>query len=370
MKQSRAQLSPLVAPNLYRTMENLSEIDLASLPLSKLREMTLSEVLMVPFSQLTLLRPLRLFKSALGLSPGVAAAPDPDFIVVLLQGAPHQSLLREQMEGNYKNLENTLRGLHVASATTAQHMQTILGVDAAMMQNLIHGNKDGHLMPQYVIMFQLIEGLFYQCFRMTASAVLTCKCCKGNVLADMDAWWARADLKLLPDAYTFVDRLLKVVVGAEALMGFFDSSSRPAPGVLEQIVSPETHPIGQWMELVRRHRGDEHLWQISMVDGIAQQGEGSVPKHRIAKWKSGQDLLPLAKARLMIRDIPHEASLDNSLLAARVFALAIDVVRSTAVSDGYPTRHEAQQVIAKRYAQLKINLRLSIKVMLSHARTA
>lgn len=351
-------------------MENLPGIDLASLPVSRRRKMTLTEMLVVPFPQITLLRPLRLFKTALGLSPGVAAVPDPDFIVVLLQGAPHQSRLRDQMAGHYKNLENTLRGLHVASATTAQQVQSALGIDAAMMQDLIHGNKDGHLMPQYVIMFQAMEGLFYQGFKLMASAVLTCKCCQGNMLADMDAWWGRASLTLAPDAYAFVDRLLKAVVGAETLMGLFDSPSRPAPGILERMVSPDTHPIGQWMELVRSHRGDEHLWQISMVDGLAQQGEGSVPEHRIAKWKSGQDLLPLAKARLMIRDLPHEASLDNSLLAARVFALAVDVVRSTAAGDGHPTRSEAQQVVARRYAQLKVNLRLSIEGMRRHALAA
>lgn len=69
----------------------------------------------------------------------------------------------------------------------------------------------------------------------------------------------------------------------------------------------------------------------------------------------------------MIAGAPERMRLDHALIAARVFALAIDVVRASADGSA-PTRREVQLVVSRRFAQLKENLRLSINVITTHMR--
>ena len=71
----------------------------------------------------------------------------------------------------------------------------------------------------------------------------------------------------------------------------------------------------------------------------------------------------MSKANSMIEESPQQNSLHVSLIAARLFALAVDVVRSTAGGDCYPTRLAAQQIVADRFAQLKTTL--SERILLS-----
>lgn len=329
---------------------------------------TLAEALLVPFEPLTLRRQLLLFKNVLNITPGVTGVPDADFLVILLEGAPHQTQLRSQLDTDYKNLENMLRGLHAPSATTLKQLQSRFGTDDVTMRGLVHGNKEGHLMPAYVELFQMLEGLTIQLYKWLGSSVLTCPCCTGNTLDDMHAWWRVQPLQLAPDAYSFVDRLLKTIVSAEGLMRFVEKSDQFDVGMPEQLIAPSIHPIGQWMEMVRSDYGFDHLWQITTFASVAEADEGSVPEHRIRKWRSGMDLLPLAKARAMIVGAPHRIRLDYALIAARIFALAIDVVRASA--DGsVPARSEAQLAVSLRFAQLKENLRLSINVITTHGQT-
>ncbi|MGV8891639.1 MAG: hypothetical protein ACOH2K_01535 [Burkholderiaceae bacterium] len=329
---------------------------------------TVAEALLVPFEQLTLRRQLPLFKNVLSMTPGAAGVPNADFLVILLEGAPHQTQLRSQLDADYKNLENMLRGLHAPSATTLKQLQFRLGVDDSTMRGLVHGNKEGHLMPAYVQLFQMLEGLTILVYKWLGSSVLTCPCCKGNMLDDMNAWWRLQPLQLAPDAYGFVDRLLKTIVSAEILMRFVEEPAQFGLGMPEQLIAPSIHPIGQWMEMVRSDYGFDHLWQITTFAGVAEADEGSVSEHRIRKWRSGMDLLPLAKARAMIIGAPQRMRLDHALIAARVFALAIDVVRASA--DGFaPTRSEAQLAVSLRFAQLKENMRLSINAITTHVQT-
>lgn len=349
-------------------MENLST-DIASLLSGKPpgAGKTVAEALLVPFEQLRLRRQLPLFKNVLNTTPGVTGVPDADFLVILLEGAPHQTQLRSHLDADYKNLENMLRGLHAPSATTLKKLQSRLGVDDATMRGLVHGNKEGHLMPAYVQLFQMLEGLTILFYKWLGSSVLTCPCCKGNMLDDMNAWWRVQPLQLAPDAYGFVDRLLKTIVSAEYLMRFVEEPARFSVGMPEQLIAPAIHPIGQWMAMVRSDYGFDHLWQITTFAGVAEADEGSVPVHRIRKWRSGTDLLPLAKAHAMIVGAPQRMRLDRALIAARIFALAIDVVRAGA-QGSTPTRSKAQLVVSLRFAQLKENLRLSINVIATHTK--
>jgi hypothetical protein len=176
----------------------------------------------------------------------------------------------------------------------------------------------------------------------------------------MEAWWRTEELSLQPDAYFFVDRLLKVILGAFSFQHLLSLESRLDAAKLCQLVEPAFHPIGQWMELSRAALGLRHQWNLTAVDGFAGEDEGIALDGRMRKWRSGQDLLPFGKAKLMIQAAPKRSGLEQALLVARTFALAIDVVQATAAGPGCPGRQAAQDVVARRFDQLLINLRLSV----------
>lgn len=160
-----------------------------------------------------------------------------------------------------------------------------------------------------------------------------------------------------------MDRLLKAILGAVLFQHILALESSLDPNTLEKLIDPERHPIGQWMELARLAKGLDYDWQLTATPGFASAEEGTVQDGRLRKWRSGQDLLSFVKARKMIQGAEKEGQLKQALLAARTLAMVIDVVQSTAAGRDYPSRQHAQELVARRFKQLRENLWLSLSAI-------
>ena len=91
-------------------MENLLPARTFPAPLP---EQTLAKIFPPPFAPITLQRPMTLFKGALGLTPGVASTPDPEFLTrVLSKYSSHQAWLRDLAGDDYKNVGVLSATLH------------------------------------------------------------------------------------------------------------------------------------------------------------------------------------------------------------------------------------------------------------------
>lgn len=316
-------------------------------------EQPIFERLHVPFAPLTLQRPLALFGKALGLCPGVSGCPDPDFIVHVLEGAGHQQLLRHATTSQFRNLANFLRGAHAPTATSLRLMALALGIDEDALRSLAHDRPDGPLLPAYVSLFQALEGLFVRAYRGVTVGKLMCPC-GGDLLADAHVWWTAQPLTLAPGAAAFVDRLLGALLGGVFLLEIAAKITQTQAAHLDrarlhQLANCRRHPIGNWIEMARLGRGVRHDWELlnaTELDG------------RMRKWRSGQGLLPLAKAHAMLAGAPDEAVLLRAMLAARTLSLAIDVVQATSLTASKPSRALAQQIVAERIHQLDRHLQL------------
>jgi hypothetical protein len=348
---------------LYREMEKMPPVDETdSLPVL-LAETSGMGALHVAFEPLTLRRPLKLFGKALGLRPGIAGRPDPDFLVYILEGVGHQEQLRKAAGSQFKNLEHFLRGAHAPTATTWSLMLLALGIDDATLRSLAHGRREGPLLPAYVSLFQALEGFFVRGFRAVTVDKVKCPCCNGDMLDDARVWWKAQALTLAEDAYTFVDRLLGALLGAVLLLeGFahlvpFAHLDR---ALLEKMMRPELHPIGHWMRQAKLARGLRHDWELTVGLAADQSAHDPAPDGRLRKWRSGQDLLPLEKALSMIVGLDSETVLKHAMLAARMLGLAIEVVQATAITPTRPPRKLAQQIIDARMRQLNLHLRMAV----------
>ena len=167
---------------LYRHMEKLPYVDEAVSLSARLAEKPALEALQVALETLTLRRPLRLFGKALGLRPGVAGHPDPEFLVHLLEGSSHQEQLRKAIGAQFKNLEHYLRGAHTPTPTTWHLLLLAIGPDEGTLRSLAHGRRDGPLLPAYVSLFQALEGVFLRAYRTVTVGTVICPCCGADAL--------------------------------------------------------------------------------------------------------------------------------------------------------------------------------------------
>lgn len=344
-------------------MEKLARADDAKFPLTN--DVPFFEALQVVFDPITLRRPSKLFGSATGLSVGAAAPPDPDFLVHLIYGAGQQRLLRMATQEEFKNFENMVRGKTHATERTKHALLNKLGLDEATLGIFVHGRPDGPLSPAYLQLFAALEGMFLRMFGSATIGRVKCKCCGGDLLDDADTWWKAQQLQLEPGAYRFVDRLLKAALGGVLLMSILGQRQSIDLMCLHSLAAPSIHPIGQWIEMARSARGLDHDWELTVVRDEDGQAHGPVSDGRMRKWRSGQDLLPMALALAMIEGTAEIARLKHALLAARTLALAIDVIQATAAHTNALGRRPAQEVLAARLKHLEHHLRIGLGTLIS-----
>ena len=347
--------------SVYRHMEKLSNINGPTTVSGRLTELPFVDSLQVPFAPLKLLRPLSHFGTAVGLRPGIAKPPDPDFLVHIVEGGSHQEQLRKAFGNQFKNLEHFLRGAHEPTATTLALLLLVTQTDEATLRSFSHGSPDGPLLPAYVALFRVLEGVFLRSYRAATIGTVKCPCCGGDVLDDAHVWWNAQAVVLSQDAYGFDDRLLQAMLGSillsEALCrrnasDHFDTAS------LLKLASPERHPVGNWMELVKLSRGLKHDWELTVGLDADPRAHGSIPDGRLRKWRSGQNLLPLDKAFSMVATTKHETTLKHAIFAARTLSLAIDVVQAAAETPSRPTRKLVQEMISARLRQLHLHFQI------------
>jgi hypothetical protein len=344
-------------------MEKMAPAEEAKFPLTS--GIPFFEALQVVFEPITLRRPLRLFGTATGLSVGATAPPDPDFLVHLIYGAGHQRLLRMATQEEFKNFENMVRGKNRTTERTKRALLDKLGLDEATLGILMHGRPDGPLLPAYLELFAALEGMFLRMFGSATIGRAKCKCCGGDLLADADTWWEAQQLQFEPGAYRFVDRLLKAALGGVLLMSILGQRHSIDLMCLHNLVAPNIHPIGHWIEMARSVRGVSHDWELTVFRDRDGHSYGPASDGRMRKWRSGQDLLPMSLALAMIEGTADLVRLKHALLAARTLALAVDVIQATAAHTNALGRRPAQEVIAARLKYLEQHLRIGLGTLLS-----
>lgn len=347
-------------------MEKIPDIEESESLAARLADKPIMEALHIGFEPLVLQRPLKHFNKALGMCAGVAGFPDPDFIVHILEGRGHQEGLRKAAGSQFKNLEHFLRGAHTPTATTWSLMLLNLKTDTATLQSLAHGKRDGPLLPAYVSLFQALEGIFLRSYRAVTVGAVRCPCSGGDVLDDAHTWWEAQPLSLGRGGTRFVDRLLGALLGGVSLLellGHFTSCARLDRTMLAGLAAPKGHPIGNWMDLVKRARGLRHDWELLVGTDSNRNTAGPPSDGRLRKWRSGVDLMPLEKALSMVEATADETILKHAMLAARTLSLAIDVVQSTAETSSRPTRKLAQEMVSARLSELDLHLRMGVAAL-------
>jgi hypothetical protein len=350
-------------------MENLAPIGIDHSPIG---DRTLGEYLVIPYWPITLQRPMRLFKGALGLHPGIAATPEPEFLVRLLTGhLSHQALVREAAGPYYKNLENLVRARHQPNSTTRNLLACRLNLHEDDLLGLSSGPGNGPLLPTLLAFFRMLEGAPLRFFGgvMTSSEV-PCPHCGANLLDDVDAWWRDQPLKMEKAEYEFAERMLRATLAGFLLFLFLRNNVDRAPTAgtdLPSIGKPSRHPVGNWLAAVRDAHGCKDFYELAHKLPFDAPDGLNITQPRLKKWSSGQDLIPVSAGERLTVGLPEAGDLEIAFLAARTLALVVDFLCAAYIDNegarqtSRPIQHQARKIVSERLQQLVVNLGLAAK---------
>lgn len=316
----------------------------------------------VPFEPVTLQRPMRAFSKIIGLTPGITAPPDPEFLTYLLTGRPsHTAILRHALGDHFKNFENHLRARHRTSATTLKTLSRALDVPVEELGSWAHGLQDGPLFPGLQKWFQVLEGIPLQVATSVLSAEVPCPQCGHNVLEDVDAWWPRQTVVLAAPEYRFVERILRATEGGMTfleLLNLLTGSTKPQDK-LSQFAHPRRHPMGHWLNAVQKECGCRNLPELSVRMELAGGRDWS--PSRMKKWSSGQDLIPAEAVEALAAATGRAKYFDLLHVTARALTFALEFVIAAAQGDTPSTRKQVLQVLHDRLVQLEGNIAIGMR---------
>lgn len=308
-----------------------------------------------------------LFKGALGLTPGVAGIPDPEFLTRVLSKYPsHQAWLRDLAGDDYKNVENLLRGRSQPTPRTLAELSQRFGLSAEQLNGLAHGRKDGPLLPELLLLLRLIEGVPFWVFKFLMTQDLICPQCGANALHDADVWWGRQPLRIGKAEYEFAERLLAALTVGSCFWEMLpllgptgNDPTEPSPSLTD----PGGHPIGNWLTAVRGAYRCGNFFDLAHHLPFEEDETDPITQPRLKKWSSGQDLIPLEAGFRLIAGLPDAKVLERGLIAARVLALVADFLCAATIDTTPSSKKNVRQIIFDRHQVLTTNLLISIKLI-------
>lgn len=343
-------------------MENLQA---AIAAIISIRDKTVLEPFAIPFEPVTIRREMKTFRTHLGLRPGVAAAPDPEFIVRLVSGERSTAaMFRRQVGEQFKNFENFIRGRHEPTPTTRKLMADACGCKPDELDVWKHGNEDGPLLPMLVSGFQIVEGFPARCMTAVMQTEIPCPCCGHNALDDIDLFWEGSGLALCKPEYDFAERLLNAIVGGYGIYDALRSLFLPLPErlALTQLAVPKRRPVGHWLDELRADLGADDLADLATKMQIRHDGDLSFTHKRMGKWSCEDDLIPpdALEALLSVTSDPVYFRIRH--VAARTLSMVVDFILAAVDEPDEPSRDEIQEVVHRRLERLGDNVRLAFGV--------
>jgi hypothetical protein len=357
----------------------VEKLEITAVPHRSPNDLTFAELFARPFGQITIQRPLQHFNKALGMEPGMASEPSLEIMVRLLTShATHKAMLRQHLgDADLRNFENLIRGKNTPTKRTISTVAKHLEVPGEEIINLIHGQKEGPLLPQYLKAIQMLEGFLSLMYAKMTAFPIPCPNCGTNVLDDTEAFWGKQPhIGLNPPEYLFVERCLTALIGWRTIRCMFIQDVSPVTRCLGPLnpdpFEPDQYPVANWLQTVRdAYRCsdnldlEKHLANLPLGKGPATL----VNQHQMNKWACGENLIPLDIGKSMIRNLPNAIDFERALIEARAIVFLQEFVNAASFGVSLPKSVAVRTVIYERAGQLADKLRLSFRHALQRKNT-
>lgn len=307
------------------------------------------------FEPITLLRPMRLFKKKLGLTPHVPGVPTLDFLIEAAVGSTSTVIVRKVLGNEYKNYEHATRGRHQASATTRANIQSKLAAFSWLFPASQALDLSVPLAPALLALMENIEAQFRHVLHQSKLDGRICPHCQNRVVPDPAAWWGPTGLNLDAPAYRFVDRLLCGLVAWESigdrLLRCFDIKSE-SKNAVARLLAAERGPLSLWFRDYTAAAKAHNLTALHAQlesKGVLGSKDKAISYDLLSHWSSTRHLIPVAAAHRLLAAIDDPGSLKRRLFIARHCELVCDLVRSTAAGSAGPTLATVRAVVLRRF---------------------
>lgn len=336
---------------------------------------TAEALLIRPFSQITIQRPLRHFDKALALTPGVAGEPSPEILTRILTGYnSHQAVLRQHLgDANFRNFENLVRRKNEPTPKTLNLLSGLFDSSPEEIRTWIHGQKQGPVMPLYLQLMQRVEGFTSMLYEKATAGIIPCPCCGKNILNSTDAFWhGQESICLNEPEYLFVERCLAALMGwrflrlsVRSLLGMHDHSShsRCFSPLNSDPLDPEQYPVGNWLKAVRvEFRCSDNL---ELEKRLASLPSDRSPVHpviqsRLNKWACGDDPIDLEVGQSIAQTLHNSSDLKYGLIEANVIAFLQEFIGAAAIGSRSPRKEDVRLILYQRAEQFASNVRMKM----------
>ncbi len=316
------------------------------------------------FGEVTLQRPMRLFKGSISQAKtyGSPFTPDLDFLVRLVTDyRSHQAILREEAGQHFKNFENHVRGRHKLSPVTLQTVSKKIGMTPETLAPWVHGRQDGPLAPELLKLFCLVEDVPYQFMSHALDTEVRCPCCKKNILDDRDAFWRKQSIAVNAPEYEFADRILSATIGASyfAMLLVNFTEQKIDWDDIYTLSHQCKHPMGHWLTDIQGCLEVASLPDLAAKMQLMSATECHVPYERLRKWSAGMDLMAVSVAKALSNASRRHNWHWTSFFLARALTFVIDFLMAAAPG-AKPKRQSIQAIVADRFVGLGQNLRIAM----------
>ena len=288
---------------------------------------------LVPYDSLEVQRPMRHWGKSIGLSPGTPGVPRPDYYLLMTCDLKDQdAFLRQEAGALRTSLRNLVRGRRV-TATTEKLLEPVrFWMSEANAVDALKGLHSSPTLPPLLLLSELLDGFLLSAFLIHCRVDENSReAFSDEVLLD-ESWWTLHGVGLTIAECRFVDRLL-IVIAMRRHVRFGrspDVFSKVTWEQTKELAGPDHHPIGNWLNVVKRASGASSWVQLAARVPFAVDNPRRANEHRLRKWASGSEWLPGAKALELCRGVRTERSdaLEALLQDARRFSLVLEFLQA------------------------------------------
>jgi hypothetical protein len=321
---------------------------------------------------LTVHRELRLFRDAVGLTPGVPTVPGAAAMTLVLCGASADAQLRGVLgESLFKTFENARRGRNRPSITSVRALRAQLGkasdtlfpapgggapTDDQLLAQLVGGMSEDGLVPElHEFCARLLGGLERCRDSMRACPEPACPCCGAALIIESGEWWRRHAPGVDGAVQRFVDRVL----GLLAFVEFWDHRlSRLAPNrrrtfSFAAMLDPARTPVGHFLDAYGRLAGCANLAELSLLlvrRDVTHTGGRRISHDLLRKWTSRNYMMPPRAAMALAKAAPAGDRMQWQFGVARWFTFVCDLVQAAPAEE--IQWEAAQEIVRVRYRTL------------------
>ena len=335
-------------------VENSGKVE--TTPMAAASNRNLLETLATPYLPVTLARPMRMGRTALGLEPRVAGVPSDDYLANFFFGRrSFKAVVRSIFQTEFHNLANYAKGRN-SSPEVRQRLLSLASGEETLLTIYAATCSESGASVSLAHALRAAEGLLYKLMRVVIALEAPCPCCGGNLVTPAKVWWSVQAIKLGDAETEFVDRILNLPV-AFATLGHLTSFQVASMAELKALLAAGSSPVRNWLQMVM-----DAYRAANLANLAARAGARSTETATLYRLKDG-DALTFEVIEDLIRGLlmtnpPRAKELRIAGRTARVLSFVVDLLQSAHAGSHRLDESAAQEIVYQRVIQLDHDIRL------------